>query len=110
MAHRKTAQKVRNAARTPLEEQIVLAVGRIAEKPYVAAFEHHFAGYFNELGLFLTFSDSATVANHSELRAQLVAYFSTEPGVVSASWRWLVVATQNNESIFVLAPSDISPA
>lgn len=106
MSKHQSRQKQRRASRISLEDTVISEVRALASKPFVLAIEDHFAGYFNELGLTITVSDSALDVDVIKLRNKLLELLETLVPTGSSPFTWQVAFTRNSKTIEVLCPDD----
>ena len=106
MTRRKSKQ-----AEAPLDNQALAArvcseARSIAEEPFVLTVEDHFAGYFNELGLFISVKEDASDLEVVNLRNKLLEHFESALPEGSAPFLWQVQFKRHAKIIEVLFPGD----
>lgn len=106
MTRRKAAQEPHAESPIELAEKVVAQVRAMVAKPYVEALDDHFAGYFNELGLFVTVRDDTDDAVVIDLRNDLLHYLNSALPKDSAPFKWLVCIKRDSKTIDVFAPGD----
>ena len=101
-----TRQKARHLERVPLEKRITGQVRLIAEKSFVVSIEDHFAGYFNELGFFITVSDEAPDSAVIDFRNELLVYLKQALPSGTAPFSWQVGIVRKGKTIEIIFPGD----
>jgi hypothetical protein len=84
----------------------IAGVEKLANGPAIVSVENHFAGYFNELGFSIFFSESATDSEIISVRNELLAYLGTLLPKDSGPFLWQVGFRRKGKTIEVLFPGD----
>ena len=108
MRKQKSRHNQRQLERVSPGDHASAEVRRIAAKPFVTSVEDHFAGYFNELGLFLTVVETATDAQVLELRNELLQCLETLLPKGKAAFTWLVTIKRGGYTIEVVVPGAVT--
>ena len=106
MTRRKAAQQEHAESSQDLAERVLAEVRVLAAKPCVEALEDHFAGYFNELGVFVTVREDTQDAVVIDLRNDLLLYLDSALPKDSAPFKWLVSFKRDSKTIDVVASGD----
>ena len=87
-------------------DEVVSRVRSIASRPSVAEVRDHFAGYFDELGLWVRFAEDTPDREVIELRNELVAYLNGVLPARNALFKWGLSIERGYETLDVVAPGD----
>jgi hypothetical protein len=87
-------------------EEVVSGVRSIASGPSVAEVRDHFAGYFDELGLWVRFLEGTPDNDVIELRNELVAYLNSVLPEGNPLFSWGLSIERGRDTLDVIAPGE----
>ena len=107
MTRRKAAQREHPESAQDLAGRVIAEVRVIAARPCVVSLGDHFAGYFNELGIFVGVADDAQDSEVIDLRNAMLAYLDMVLPEESALFKWQVGIKRDSKTIEVIFPGDL---
>ena len=73
---------------------------------FVETLEDHYAGYWDELGLFITLRDDAIDSDVIVLRNDLLNFLKSALPIGNADFKWQVAFARSGKTIEVVFPGD----
>lgn len=107
MTRRKAAQQEHEESAQDLASRVVTDLRAIAARAGVSGVEDHFAGYFNELGLFLSVATDTPDPQVIDLRNEMLGYLEWVLPSSSAPFKWQVGIKRDAKTIEVIFPGDL---
>ena len=91
------------------EQQVQAAVAgvtRISTRPGVVSVRDHFAGYFDELGIWITVADDASDESVISLRNEIAAFLETAISRTESSFKWIVTFGRRGQTVEVISTGE----
>ena len=99
-------RKERQISRTSPEDRVIALVKSLSDRPFVESVSDHFAGYFNELGLTLTFASDARDEDVIALQNDLLEHMNRFWGEQKPSFTWMLMFSRGDEKMLPMLPFD----
>ena len=86
--------------------EVVSGVKSRASRPSVLEVRDHFAGYFDELGLWVQFRDGTSDQEVIEVGNELLTYLNDVLPRNNESFRWILSVERGRDTLDVIVPGD----